>query len=289
MPGPSPRDRAVLKLSAPDQGGYWEVPVLYEDDHLLVLDKPAGLLTSPDRYDPERPNLMRLLHSHIARGVPWARERGLGYLANAHRLDFDTSGVLLLAKSKPALTHLANQFGSERPEKTYLALVQGVPEEDTFSVEVKLAPHPRRPGVMKVDAKAGKRSRTEFRVLTRYLGFSWVECHPRTGRTHQIRVHLRWVQCPIVGDRTYGGQPLLLSSLKSDFRRRTGEPERPLVARTALHAAALTVTHPVTGASLQVFSPLPKDLTIALKYLRRFALPGGLSLEAGDADDATSP
>ena len=265
----------VLKLSASGGGGYWEVPVLFEDEHLLALDKPAGLLTSPDRYDPERPNLMRLLHTHIARGVPWARERALGYLANAHRLDFDTSGVLLLAKTKPVLVQLANLFGAEKPQKEYFALVEGTPAEDTFTVDAPLGPHPTRPGVVRVDPKQGKKSRTEFRVSRHFLGYTWLECRPLTGRTHQIRAHLRWVQLPIVGDRTYGGAPLLLSRVKPVYRLRRDRTERPLIDRVALHAASLALRHPVTGGELRIESPVPHDLRVALKYLERYAAPVG--------------
>src|SRR5436305_1688912 len=93
--------------------GFWEIPVLYEDEHMLALNKPAELLSSPDRFDPSRFNMMRLMHDAIAKGVPWAKQRNLTYLANAHRLDFETTGVFLLAKNKPTLIALANQFGSE--------------------------------------------------------------------------------------------------------------------------------------------------------------------------------
>ena len=121
---------SAIKLSSPATREFWEIPVLFEDEHLLALDKPGGLLTSPDRYDPQRPNLMKLLHAAIAAGKPWARERGLNYLMNAHRLDFETSGVILLAKNKPALVALADLFGSEKPLKQYAALVQGTPAEE---------------------------------------------------------------------------------------------------------------------------------------------------------------
>src|SRR5688572_31571007 len=130
-----------IKLSAPETEDFWKVPVLYEDEALFALEKPSGLLTSPDRYDANRPNLMRLLHRDIERGAPWAKERNLSYLANAHRLDFETSGVLLLAKSKPALVALVEQFGG-RVEKRYVALVQGTPTDDSFRSEAKLAAHP---------------------------------------------------------------------------------------------------------------------------------------------------
>src|SRR5512147_2996891 len=101
---------AIIKLSSPATKEYWEIPVLFEDEHLLAINKPPCLLSSPDRYDPHRPNLMKLLHAGIAAGQPWAKERGLDYLSNAQRLDFETSGVLLLEKTKPALTAAANMF-----------------------------------------------------------------------------------------------------------------------------------------------------------------------------------
>jgi RluA family pseudouridine synthase len=261
----------VIKLSAPATREYWEVPVLFEDEHLLALDKPARLLTSPDRYDPHRPNLMRLLHQGIAGQKPWARQRQLGYLFNAHRLDFETSGVLLLAKSKPVLVALANQFGSEKPLKTYFALVQGVPEQDEFTVDAPLGPDPRQPGRMRVDRRGGKKSRTQFTVVEQFRDHAWLRCHPLTGRTHQIRVHLASRRLPIVGDALYHGQPLLLSRLKRGYRLKPGTTERPLIQRVALHAAGLTVTHPVTGQTVTITSPLPHEFAVALKYLRRFA------------------
>ena len=131
-----------IKLSAPEADAFWKVPVLYEDEALFALDKPSRLLTSPDRYDPTRPNLMKILHRDIERGAPWAAERKLTYLSNAHRLDFDTSGVILLAKNKAALVSLADQFGGSRVRKQYLALVHGTPPEDVFRSEAKLAQHP---------------------------------------------------------------------------------------------------------------------------------------------------
>src|SRR5436309_2713326 len=103
----------TIKLSSPATREFWEIPILYEDAHLLALNKPSGLLTSPDRYDTNRPYLTRLLHNGIADAKPWARERALSYLMNAHRLDLEISGVILLAKSKPMLIELANLFGSE--------------------------------------------------------------------------------------------------------------------------------------------------------------------------------
>jgi RluA family pseudouridine synthase len=263
--------QSVIKLSSPATKEFWEIPILFEDEHLLAVDKPALLLTSPDRYDRDRPNLMMLLHRDIDRGAAWAKERNITYLMNAHRLDFETSGVLLLTKNKPALVKLANIFGSEKPTKIYVALVQGSPDKDSFRIDAKLAPHPRKPGLMRVDPKHGKRSVTEVTVREHFDRYTLLECRPRTSRTHQIRVHLRYVKLPIVGDAQYFGRPLLLSKLKRKYRLKEGQKERPLIATTALHAEQLKLPHPITGVEVAIDAPWPKDFSVGVKYLRRFA------------------
>lgn len=267
-------ENPVIKLSSPATREFWEIPVVFEDADLLALSKPSGLLTSPDRYDPNRPNLMKLLHEGIAENKPWARERGLTYLSNAHRLDFETSGVILLAKNKPVLVQLADLFGSEKPVKKYVALVQGAPVEDAFEIDAKLAPHPIRVGLMRVDPKNGKKSITKFSVLEKFSRWTLMRCEPLTGRTHQIRIHLRHAGIPIVGDELYGGKPLWLSRLKPNYRLKPGREERPLMARVALHAEQLELKHPLTGETVSISAPWPKDLTVAVKYLRQFAGSG---------------
>lgn len=260
-----------IKLSSPTTRQFWEIPVLFEDEHLLVLDKPSRLLTSPDRYDPQRPNLMRLLQDALKRGVAWTREHHLNYLANAHRLDFETTGILLLAKDKPTLVALADLFGSEKPLKTYVGLVHHGPEEDAFDVNRKLALHPHKIGLMRVDEKQGKKARTHFEVLERFRGYTLMKCQPMTGRTHQIRVHLQSVRLPLVADRLYGGRDLLLSTLKPDYRLKPGAEEKPLIQRVALHAAGLSFVHPINACPVAIEAPWPNDLKVAVKYLRRYA------------------
>jgi RluA family pseudouridine synthase len=277
----------MIKLSSPATHEFWEIPVLFEDEHLLAVDKPAGLLVSPDRYDPNRPNLMKLLHAGIEQGKPWAKQRNLSYLMNAHRLDFQTSGVILLAKDKSVLIDLATQFGSEKPHKKYIALVldRGVITANTFETDAKIAPNELRLGLMRIDPKNGKRSKTEFTVRERLGRFVLLECRPITGRSHQIRVHLKHLRLPIVGDEDYGGHPLLLSSLKSAYRLKPGKTERPLIARVALHAEELTVTHPITKADVKITAPWPRDLTVAVKYLRRYNT-GLATADSTDSDPA---
>lgn len=246
---------------------------MYEDDFLLALDKPSGLLTSPDRYDPERPNLMKLLHAGIAEQKPWARERNLAYLSNAHRLDFETSGIILLAKTKAALVALANMFGAEKPLKQYTALVSGTPPAERFELDAPLGPHPVKLGVMRVDRKGGKKAKTRFEVVEHFahFGFALLKCEPLTGRTHQIRVHAAHAGLKIVGDSLYGGKPLWLSRLKKDYRLKPGREERPLISRVALHAERLQLAHPVDGQQVTITAPWPHDLVVAIKYLRKFS------------------
>lgn len=265
---------SVIKLSSPATREFWEIPVVYEDAHLLAVNKPSGLLSSPDRYDPARPNLMRLLHTGITEAKPWARERGLTYLMNAHRLDFETSGVMLLAKSKPVLVALANLFGSEKPLKKYAALVQGAPNEERFEVDAKLEPHPAQPDLVRVHPRLGKRALTVFIVRERFDGWTLLQCEPRTSRAHQIRAHLRYARLPIVGDQLYGGKPLWLSRLKTTYRLKPKQEERPLLNRVALHAEELSLPHPVSGEEVGIQAAWPKDLTVAVKYLRRYAAAG---------------
>jgi len=260
-----------IKLSSLVTREFWEVGVLYEDADLLAIDKPARLLSSPDRYDPNRPNLMRLLHEGVEHGKPWAASRGLTYLANVHRLDFETSGVFLLAKNKPALIEVANQFGSEQPHKTYVALVQGAPPEDEFEVDVRLSPDERKVGLMRW-SREGKKSFTRFKVLERFEGVTLLSCHPVTGRTHQIRVHLKCAGFPIYGDELYGGGiRLMLSDFKRGFRLKPGRDENPLTPSLALHAWKLEVKHPVTQLPVQMEAPWPKMLEVAMRQLRRHA------------------
>jgi len=264
---------AVIKLPSPTTHEFWEIPVLYEDEHLLALNKPVRLLTSADRYDPQRPSLIKLLHAGIAQGKPWAKQRGLTYLMHVHRLDFETTGVILLAKSKPVLIALANLFGDEKPERIYVVLAQGVPTRERFEVSARLAPHPAMPGVMCVDEKRGKRSHTRFEVVERFSVCTLLKCQPLTERRHQIRAHLRRTGHPVVGDTLYGGRPLLLSRLKSEYRLKPDRTERPLISDAALHAGQLSLPHPITGATTTITAPWPKDLTVAVKYLRRYGGP----------------
>jgi RluA family pseudouridine synthase len=261
----------TIKLSSPATSEFWEIPVLYEDAHLLAIDKPAGLLVSPDRTDQLRPALMPLLHLGIQRQSAWARERGLSYLMNAHRLEASTSGILLLARDKPTLVDLATQFGNAKPAWTCAALVRGSVEQNTFTCDAKLSPHPLRPSYIRVDPRDGRPACTEFSVREAFSsGYLLLTCRLLTNRPHQIAAHLKHLRLPLVGDELYGGPPLWLSTLKPGYRLKPGHTERPLISRSALHAEQLAFQPSGGGDPLNIQAPSPKDLTVALKYLRRY-------------------
>lgn len=275
---------AAIKLSSPATQEFWEIPVLFEDEHVLALDKPSGLLTSPDPDHAERPSLMKLMHDGIAAGKPWATQRNLTYLNNPHRLDFDTTGVLLLAKTKPAFIAIADFFSSEKPVKNHIALVWGNPPAKIFCSDAKLAQHPLKPELMCVNPDEGKKAHTDFEVLEQFSDWSLLRCSPTTERTHQVRIHIKHAGFPIVGDELYLGKKLWLSRLKKNYRLKPGRDERPLIGRSALHLEELSLPHPVTGEPLAIKSELPKDLRVALKYLRQLGT-GFAGGSRGNEDD----
>lgn len=239
-------------------------PVVFEDESLIAFDKPSGLLIAPDRWDKSRVNLMDLVHERLGHGV-----------ANVHRIDADTSGLVLCAKTKPALDFLSGQFQSKTVAKVYEAITVGIPAQEQYTVDLVLKEDDAKPGRMCVVKKHGKASVTDFTVREKFPqpadrpAFAHVECRPQTGRTHQIRVHLAATGTPILNDPFYGNEAaLLLSGLKRGYKGR--DDERPLIARLALHAASLTVTHPASREPVTLNAPLPNDFAVALKYLQKF-------------------
>jgi RluA family pseudouridine synthase len=180
------------------------IPILYEDRAVLAIDKPAGWMLAPDSWTQTGRNLHLALQSSLQAGDFWARSRNLKYLRFVHRLDAETTGVLLLAKSPGALTACSELFESHRTEKTYLAVVHGAPPEPQWTCSLKLATYEKTPGLMRLDERHGKEAETIFRVLKSGPKTTLIEARPVTGRTHQIRLHLLAAGCPVVGDVLYG-------------------------------------------------------------------------------------
>jgi RluA family pseudouridine synthase len=248
-----------------------EVGILYEDSDLFVLDKPAGLMSTPARGNRSSENLATLLLAGLHNNRPWVREHNLTYLANAQRLEAGTSGIVVFARNRSALVSLARQFHKKPPKQTYVAVIHGALPEDTLEIDLPLAPHPTTPGLAVVDRIRGLPALTRFHMIERFRGYSLIRAESVTNRPHQIRVHLKAAGCPLVADTDYGtGQWLMLSRLKKDYRMKA-EGERPLINRTALHAEELGMLHPASGAALTLAAPWPKDLTVGVKYLRKFA------------------
>lgn len=231
--------------------------IVLDDDHVIVLNKPANLLVLPDRFRHNLPNLQSILSEE------------LGKIFVVHRIDRETSGIVLFAKKASAHAALNEQFEHRMVEKIYLGIVVGNVAREEGRIDKPLSESARIAGVMRIDEKSGKEAVTEYRVLERFKGYSLVELRPRTGRTHQIRVHLSSIGTPLMSDRIYGdGTPFFLSAVKSSYRS-TGE-EKPLLARTALHAFALSFDHPASGGRSNHSAELPKDMTSVLRYLRKF-------------------
>jgi len=231
--------------------------IIHDDDDLLVLNKPPRLLVLPDRYIKTLANLYTILMEE------------LGKVFVVHRIDRETSGVILFAKNAEAHTDLNKQFEERRVDKTYQAIVVGSPNQDEGLIDLPLAEDRRDVGLVSVDRRNGKEAVTTFKVLERFSGYAFLELKPKTGRMHQIRVHLQSIGLPILADGSYGtGRGFFLSDVKASFRVE-GE-EKPLLDRTALHAAGITLVHPSTRALVTFSAPLPKDMVSVLRYLRKF-------------------
>ena len=232
------------------------IDIIFENDDLIVLNKPAGLFSIPDRFGKEA-SLKSLLQAKYPS------------IFTVHRLDQQTSGLIVFAKNAEAHQQLSELFEGRTIEKKYVGLVMGLPPK-TGSIEQAIMEHPGKKGQMVTHAK-GKAAHTTYEVLKFYKRFAWVSFQIHTGRTHQIRVHAQHMGHPIVADEIYGDNtPLLLSAIKKkNFKlSKAEESERPLLARQALHALSLKFT---LGEKDYAFeAPLPKDLTATLQQLDKW-------------------
>jgi RluA family pseudouridine synthase len=231
------------------------ITVLFEDESVLAISKPAGLLSLPDRYDAAKPHLKQVLEP--LHGPLWI----------VHRLDLETSGTMVLARNEAAHRSLNDQFAGRTVEKAYHALVQGVPADDRFTVDLPLKTDVGSSHRTVADRAGGKPATTDCAVLERFRGHALVEARPKTGRTHQIRVHLSAAGYPVMADALYGdGRSFWLSAYKKDYKPGKG-PERPLLARLGLHAFSLKIVHPFTQEPLALEAPYFKDFRAVLTQL----------------------
>ncbi|MFC1543380.1 RluA family pseudouridine synthase [Candidatus Neomarinimicrobiota bacterium] len=236
--------------------------IIYEDDQIVVLNKPAGLVTHPG-HGVRKGTLVNGLvgrYKHLSERNSQLRP-GI-----VHRLDKDTSGVMVVARTDTAHGHLARQFERREVRKSYLALVWGAPP-DTGKVEMNLVRDPHNRLAFKASKLQGRSAKTDYKVLEHFHGFTLLDVRPMTGRTHQIRVHLAYLGYPIFGDGQYRGiRPSV--SVAPELRDLTTRLYRVL-HRQALHAFSLAITHPATEELVTFQAPLPDDLKTTLRLLRQ--------------------
>jgi 23S rRNA pseudouridine1911/1915/1917 synthase len=240
------------------------VPVLYEDECLLVVDKPAGLTTHPAPHQPTG----TLVNALMGRGTELSDWHGDRFRPGiVHRLDRGTSGVLVVAKSRIAHAALAEQFEHRTLDKEYRAVALGRPEAEEGEIDLPIGRDRHTPLRMAVRQDVGREARTRYRVLERFPRHAYFALYLDTGRTHQIRVHLSALGHPVLADSTYrGGPPEVTASALAGEAPREGE--RPILARPALHAFRLSFDHPATGERMTFTAPLPEDFEAVLRCLR---------------------
>lgn len=236
--------------------------IIHEDEHLLVIHKPAGLLSIPDRNGSQL-SVLNIL------------QKQFGTVFTVHRLDRETSGLLCFARNEAAHRHLSMQFEHHTADKYYHALLDGVMHHEEGEIDKPIGEHPVISGKMAIVHQGGKPSLTFYRTLERFKRFTLVEALIKTGRTHQIRVHFQSIGYPLAVDALYGRRSaFMLSGIKGKSYKsgKFSGAERPLMERTSLHATRLRIDHPHTGERLEFISEFPKDFAAVLTQLRKWGV-----------------
>jgi len=239
--------------------------VLFEDDHMLAVNKPPNLVVHPARGH-KRGTLVNALLYHCRYLAETGSPQRPGIV---HRLDRDTSGVLLVAKSEAAHSALGKQFEARTVHKEYRAIVEGVLRFDSDVINKPIGRHPKDRTRMSIRATEGRHAESFYEVVERFPAFTYVRVQPRTGRTHQIRVHLRSLGHPVVADRDYAHRSALYAA--DIAGRPRADDEAPLIDRQALHAYAITFRHPGTRQKMTITAALPADFERTLQALRDLA------------------
>ncbi len=237
------------------------INVIFEDEEIIVINKQAGLIVHPARGN---------THGTLVNGLVFYSNqlsKGSGEFRPGivHRLDKNTTGVMVVAKTDTAHWKLSRQFSERKTKKTYLGIVHGTPELTADMINQPLGVHPnvREKNAIRPD---GKESVTFYEVLEEFRGYSLVKLMPKTGRTHQLRVHMQYLKHPFVADDMYGGKVVYPWQIED----RQAEPEEPLLGRVALHAWKLEIKHPVSNEIMEFEAPLPQDIQTLLDELRKF-------------------
>ena len=233
-----------------------KLDIVYENERFIAINKASGLLSIPDRFGKD-PSVKSILQEQ------------LGRIFTVHRIDKDTSGLIVFAKDEDTHKDLSQKFEGREVEKFYLGLVNGTMLNQEGTVDVPIIEKPGKTTLM-MTHKKGKTSLTDYKVMEEFGLFSWVQFQIHTGRTHQIRVHSKYLGNPVVCDELYGdGQPILLSSIKRKFKLSKNElEERPILNRLALHSSQLKFID-LEGTKHELEAPLAKDLKALLQQLRK--------------------
>jgi 23S rRNA pseudouridine1911/1915/1917 synthase len=252
---PTPPSKEIMPEDIP-------LNVIYEDDDLIVLDKQADMIVHPARGN---------THGTLVNALAFYSDElssGLGEFRPGiiHRLDRDTTGVMVVARNDVTQWKVARQFQNRQVKKNYLAIVHGTPELTADRINAPLGVHPKIREKYAVRPETGKEAVTFYEVLEEFRGFSLLKLTPQTGRTHQIRVHLSYIKHPIVADDMYGGKLVYLWQLQDA----EAAVQDPLIARCALHASSLEFKHPATNKIMKFEAPLPEDMQNLLDMLRKY-------------------
>lgn len=250
-----PRDTEVIPENIP-------LNIVYEDDHLLVINKPAGMVVHP-AYQNWSGTLVNALTYHF-QNLPQMKGND-GRPGLVHRIDKDTSGLLVIAKDEVTLTSLAKQFFDHSIERTYNALVWGIPEPSSGTIQVNVGRSlkDRRVTVAFPNGDMGRHAVTHYKLLTDLRYVSLVECKLETGRTHQIRAHMKYLGHPLFNDAMYGGDQIIKGTTFSKYRQFVDNCFK-IIPRQALHAKTLGFIHPASKKFLQFDSELPEDMKEAI-------------------------
>jgi 23S rRNA pseudouridine1911/1915/1917 synthase len=251
-----------------------KLDILFRDSDFVAVNKPARLATIPGRAETD--SVLERIGRQL--GLPSGGSVD-PRIRVVHRLDKETSGVLLFATNAAAQRHVSEQFQNNTTEnntteKEYLALVGGRPAEPNGRIEAPLAPHPTNNLRMSVVTHGGRPAVTEWQIEGSYREYTLLRVFPKTGKTHQIRVHLKHIGLPLAIDPLYNGVPpgtstgIYLSRFKRDYRPNAGQTERPLIDRLTLHAEVLRFVH-LNGSSIEIKAPLPKDFRATINMLGR--------------------
>lgn len=255
---PTPQVKDVVGENIPLQ-------IVYEDDHLIAINKQPNIVVHPARSY-KSGTLVNALVYHCDNLSSGTHNYRPGIV---HRLDKDTTGVMVVAKTDEAQWKLSEQFRNRTTSKTYLAVLQGNPQLDSDQIKTLIGLHPTSREKCAVKTESGKEAITVYKVVERFRGFSMVELDLYTGRTHQIRVHMAHIGHPVVGDDMYGGRYVYPWQLEDAEPR----AEAPIIARQALHAWKLEVDHPKTGERLKFEAPLREDMQNLVDKLRECRPP----------------